>query len=126
MIPPEVIFTDQLGKYVYIADKNNTIKRVDIDTDYSTRYYTSIVKGLKDGDRVIVSSLVKLKEGLKVIPKDVTDKEGIKAILKKKCPYTKKVDNVFSNFHKKANTGNSDLPHHYSCRNSFPFRTSCI
>jgi len=81
MIPPEVIFNDQLGSYVYIVDKNSTIKRVDITTDYSSKYYVSIHDGLKDGDKLIVSALVKLKPGRKVIATDVTKTEGIRAIL---------------------------------------------
>ncbi len=83
MIPPHVIFNDQLGKYVYIADENNTIKRVDIKTGYSSQYYVSVTSGLKDGDKVIVSALVKLKSGRKVKTTDVTQTEGIKAILNK-------------------------------------------
>ncbi len=83
MIPPEVIFSDQLGKFVYIVDTNNTAKRVDIKTDYSTKYYISLNDGLKDGDRVIVSALVKLKNGRKVTATDVTATQGINAILEK-------------------------------------------
>jgi len=82
MIPPEVIFSDQLGKYVYIVDKESKIKRVDIKTSYSAKYYTGVKEGLKDGDRVIVSALMKLKTGRRVTPTDVTDAQGIKAILK--------------------------------------------
>lgn len=82
MIPPEVIFNDQLGKFVYVADENSTVKRVDIKTDYSSKYYVSVHDGLKDGDRLIVSALVKLKSGRKVSTTDVTDEEGIQAILK--------------------------------------------
>ena len=83
MIPPEVIFSDQLGKFIYIVDENSKVKRVDIETDYSTKYYVSVKKGLKDGDRVIVSALVKLKHGRKIIATDVTNEQGIKAILDK-------------------------------------------
>jgi len=83
MIPPEVIFSDQLGKYVYIADKNSQVKRVDIKTNYSSKYYVSVTDGLKDGDRVIVSALVKLKPGRKIKTTDVTETQGIKAILEK-------------------------------------------
>jgi len=83
MIPPEVIFNDQLGKYVYILDQNSTIKRADITTGYGTRYYVSIKKGLKDEDRLIVSALMKLKPGRKVIATDVTKEQGIDAILEK-------------------------------------------
>jgi hypothetical protein len=52
MIPPEIIFNDQLGKYVYIIDSNNTLQRADIKTGYATKYYVNVKKGLKDGDRV--------------------------------------------------------------------------
>jgi len=83
MIPPEVIFADQLGKYVYIVGESSQVKRVDIKTGYGQRLYVSVESGLKDGDRVIVSSLVKLKVGMKITPTDVTDSQGIKAILKK-------------------------------------------
>ena len=83
MIPPEVIFADQLGKYVYVVDENSQAARVDIKTGYSQRLYVSVESGLKDGDKVIVSSLVKIKKGTKVTPTDVTDTQGIKAILKK-------------------------------------------
>ncbi|MDQ7042334.1 MAG: efflux RND transporter periplasmic adaptor subunit [Sulfurimonas sp.] len=83
MIPPEVIFNDQLGSFVYIADENSTVKRVDITTDYSSKYYVSIHDGLKDGDKLIVSALVKLKPNRKVATTDVTDTLGIQAILKK-------------------------------------------
>jgi len=83
MIPPEVIFNDQLGAYVYVVDEKSTIKRVDIVTDYTSKYYVSVQSGLKDGDKVIVSALVKLKAGRKVTSTDVTDKQGIQAILEK-------------------------------------------
>lgn len=83
MIPPEIIFNDQLGKFVYIVDKNSTIKRVDITTGYTTKYLTSIKSGLKDGDKVIISALMKLKAGMKVIATDVTKEQGVDAILKK-------------------------------------------
>jgi len=83
MIPPEVIFNDQLGSYVYIVDENSVIKRADITTDYSSKYYVSIHSGLKDGDKLIVSALVKLKSGRKVKITDVTETQGIKAVLEK-------------------------------------------
>jgi len=83
MIPPEVIFNDQLGSYVYIVDENAAIKRADITTDYSSKYYVSVHSGLKDGDRLIVSALVKLKNGRKVEVTDVTQTQGIRAILEK-------------------------------------------
>ena len=83
MIPPEIIFNDQLGDFVYVVDRENKLQRRDIQTGYSTRYYIDVLKGLKDGDKVVVSSLMKLKNGIKVQPLDVTQSEGIDAIIKK-------------------------------------------
>ncbi len=82
MVPPEVIFADQLGKYVYIVDENNKAKRVDIETGYTSKYLTSVTKGLKDGDKLIISGLVKIKPGRVVKPKDVTQTKGAQAIIK--------------------------------------------
>ncbi len=82
MIPPEIIMNDQLGKYVYILDANSTVKRADITTGYGTKYYVAVKKGLKDGDKVIISGLMKVKPGVKVKMIDATKKEGIDAILK--------------------------------------------
>jgi len=83
MIPPEVVFADQLGTYVYIVDNENKVKRVNIEVGTSAKYYTSVANGLKDGDRVIVSALVKVRELMEVNPQDVTDTQGINAILQK-------------------------------------------
>ncbi|MEA1892967.1 MAG: efflux RND transporter periplasmic adaptor subunit [Campylobacterota bacterium] len=83
MIPPEVIFNDQLGNFVYIVDENSTIKRADITTGYSSKYYVSVDEGLQDGDRIIVSALVKLKANRKVTATDTTSTQGIKAVLEK-------------------------------------------
>lgn len=83
MLPPEVIFSDQMGDYVYVVDANNTLQRKNIHKGYSTQYYTSVSKGLQDGERVVVSALMKLKEGIAVTTTDVTQTQGIQAILKR-------------------------------------------
>ncbi len=82
MLPPEVIFSDQIGNYVYVVDANNTLQRKNIHKGYSTQYYTSVSKGLQDGERVVVSALMKLKEGIAVTTTDVSQTQGIQAILK--------------------------------------------
>ncbi len=92
MIPPYVILNDQVGKYIYVVDEHDRVKRVDIQTGYSTKYYASVTKGLKGGERVIVSSLMKIKPGNKVDATDVTDKEGIDAVLKRHNLIPKKMD----------------------------------
>ena len=83
MIPPEVIFHDQLGAYVYVVGKDSKIQRRDIKIGYESKYLVSVVQGLHDGDKLIVSALVKLKQGREVVATDVTKTEGIEAILEK-------------------------------------------
>jgi len=82
MVPPQSILEDQLGKFVYTVDTNNTARRTSIKPTLSSRYYTSISDGLKDGDRVVISGLVKVKDGRKLNPKDVTETKGILAVMR--------------------------------------------
>ena len=82
MVPPQTIFEDQLGKFVYTVDANNTARRTSVKTNLSSRYYTSIDGGLKEGDRVVISGLMKVKDGREVKVTDMTATKGITAVLK--------------------------------------------
>ncbi|WP_161629949.1 efflux RND transporter periplasmic adaptor subunit [Desulfogranum mediterraneum] len=84
IIPPEVVFDDQRGSYVYGVDDNDTVVRIDIRRGHSSRYYLTVPQGLEDNTRVIISGLAKVKEGLKVQPHDVTDTKGVLAIMRDK------------------------------------------
>ncbi|MEA3418097.1 MAG: efflux RND transporter periplasmic adaptor subunit [Campylobacterota bacterium] len=83
MIPPQAILEDQLGKYVYTVDANSTAQRTSIKPVMSSRYYTSVSKGLKNGDQVVISGLIKVQEGRKLKTEDVTDTQGVAAVMKK-------------------------------------------
>lgn len=82
MVPPQAILEDQLGKFVYTVDANNTAKRTSVTPGISSRYYTNISKGLKDNDKVVISGLVKIQDGRLLAPKDMTDTKGITAVMK--------------------------------------------
>ena len=82
MVPPQSIFEDQLGKYVYTVDANKTAQRTGVTTGMSSRYYTTIRDGLEDGDQVVISGLMKVKDGRTLDPKDVTSTKGIMAVMK--------------------------------------------
>jgi len=82
MVPPQAVLEDQLGKFVYTVDADNKAKRTGINVSLSTRYYTSISKGLNDGDRVVISGLVKIQNGRSLAMKDMTDSKGIIAVMK--------------------------------------------
>ncbi len=82
MVPPQSIFEDQLGKFVYTVDANNTARRTGVTSGLSSRYYTSIAEGLEDGDKVVISGLMKVKEGSPLTPTDVTATKGVMAVMK--------------------------------------------
>ncbi len=82
MVPPQAIFEDQLGKFVYTVDANNSAKRTGVTTNLTSRYYTSIADGLKDGDKVVISGLMKIKNGSLLNTKDMTETKGIMAVMK--------------------------------------------
>ncbi len=83
LIPPGVVQEDQQGSYVYVVDENNTAKRVNIKTGYESRYYMIVTEGLEGGEKIIISGFAKLRPGVSLDPKDVSDSKGIKATLQK-------------------------------------------
>jgi len=82
MVPPQSIFEDQLGKFVYTVDANKTAHRTGVKTGMTSRYYTTIFSGLENGDQVVISGLMKVKAGRTLDVKDVTDTKGIMAVMK--------------------------------------------
>jgi RND family efflux transporter MFP subunit len=83
MVPPQAILEDQLGKFVYTVDANNTAKRTSVKINITTRYYTGISSGLKDKDKVVISGLVKVQDGRLLAPEDMSETKGIDAVAKK-------------------------------------------
>jgi multidrug efflux system membrane fusion protein len=83
-IPPQVIFEDQRGKYVYTVGQDQTAQRVYISSILDSRFFVLLKKdgGLKDGDKIIINALLRLKPGVKVIPTDMTQTKGLDAVLK--------------------------------------------
>jgi RND family efflux transporter MFP subunit len=81
-VPPQVIFEDQRGKYLYILDKDKMAQRVYVKPVYENRFFTLIKEDqLHDGDQVIINALLRLKPGLKTEPKDVSSAKGLDAVL---------------------------------------------
>jgi len=83
MVPPQAIFEDQLGRFVYTVDKDKKAQRTGVKTNFSSRYYVSISEGLEDGQKVVINGLMKLKPGRDLNTTDVTETKGIMAVMKK-------------------------------------------
>ena len=66
MIPAKAVAQDEGGHYVYLVDKDSKVNRQDvgIGAEYEQNYV--IEKGIKPGDRVVVSGLQKVKAGTRV------------------------------------------------------------
>jgi len=70
-VHPDQISQNQLGQYVYVVDKNNTIETRQIQSSYSTNDFVIISEGLKEGDRVVVGTINGLRNGLLVEASEV-------------------------------------------------------
>lgn len=84
MIPPVAVQEDQQGSFVFVADQNQTAKRVDIKTGFESRYYLIVVDGLEGGENVLISGFARLQSGVKLAPTDVSATKGVLAELEKK------------------------------------------
>lgn len=66
VVPFDAVITEQNGaKIVYVVE-NNTAKRVEVQTGIESDFEIEILKGLKEGDQVILSPSMMLKDGMKV------------------------------------------------------------
>lgn len=82
-VPPDVIFEDQRGKFVYSVNDENKAKKIYVEPLFESRFFTLLQKdAIKDGERIIINALLRLKEDLLVKPTDVTDTKGIDAVIK--------------------------------------------
>ena len=83
MVPPVAVQEDQQGSFVFVADQNQTAKRVDIKTGFESRHYLIVVDGLKGGEQVLITGFARLQTGVKLAPTDVSGEKGVLAELEK-------------------------------------------
>ena len=82
-VPPVSVFEDQEGKFVYTVGKDGKAERTGIEIGLVTRHFIQVEKGLKEGQRVVVSGLTKIAPGrpLKVV--EASESESILAKMKR-------------------------------------------
>jgi len=81
MVSPGVVLEDQQGSFLYLVDKDNKAKRVNVKRGFESRLYLQITEGLQDGDKVIISGLQKVGVGRAINAKDVTAEKGVMAVM---------------------------------------------
>lgn len=82
MLPPNAIFEDQQGRFVYTVGEDGKVHRMSVKTGFTGRLFIVITDGLEPGMRVVVSGLAKVRDGMNAEPHDVTDTKGIAAVLR--------------------------------------------
>ncbi len=70
---PNTISHNQLGSYVLVVNENNKIETRQLEISFSNKTLSIVKNGLKDGDRVILSSITRLREGQEVQINEVSN-----------------------------------------------------
>lgn len=82
IIPQKTTFEIQDKQYVYVVDKNNTVRAQNIEVKQRLQHLYVLEKGLSPTDRIIYEGIQNLKDGDKITAKLIPMKEII-ATLKK-------------------------------------------
>jgi membrane fusion protein (multidrug efflux system) len=67
-VPRAAVLEDQQGDYVYTVDAQNKVGQARVVLGQSTPTTASVIKGLDEGQLVIVDGIQKVKPGITVIP----------------------------------------------------------
>jgi len=82
-VPPDVIFEDQRGKFIYVVSEKSTAHKKYVKPIFESRFFTLLKKGsLDDGDQVVITGLLRLRENQPLKATDMTDTKGIDAVIK--------------------------------------------
>lgn len=82
-VPPASVFEDQEGKFVYTVGKDGKAQRTGIEIGLVTRRFIEVKKGLKEGQKVVVSALTKIAPGRPLKVEESSDTVGVPAKMKK-------------------------------------------
>lgn len=72
LVPDRVIGSDQSGRYVLVANKDNVLEQRKVELGQQAGDLRVIDKGLKPDDRVVISGLMSVVPGQKIDPVDQT------------------------------------------------------
>lgn len=70
-VHPNTIGQNQIGQFVYVVNTQNKIETRQIKTQYSNADLAIVIEGLKEGDKVVVSNITKLRDGVLVNANEV-------------------------------------------------------
>lgn len=67
-VPQKAVLTSEKGKFVYVAEKNNTVSAKPIQIGEWVGANVIVTSGLNVGDKIVVDGLTKLRPGAPIIP----------------------------------------------------------
>jgi membrane fusion protein (multidrug efflux system) len=67
-VPRAAVLSDQQGSYVFVVGNDDTAEQRRVQLGQSTPTLAGIISGLKEGERVIVEGLQRVRQGAKVAP----------------------------------------------------------
>jgi membrane fusion protein, multidrug efflux system len=67
-VPRAAVLTDQQGDYVYVVGADNKIEQHRVQLGQSTTTTAAVMSGLKQGDKVVVEGLQRVRPGIVVAP----------------------------------------------------------
>lgn len=77
LVPQSAVQVNSQGKsYVYTLDEENKIKETNIDFGDEYQQYWIVRSGLKEGDRVVNSNLLKVRPSMQVTPIEESSKQA--------------------------------------------------
>lgn len=71
LVPQESAFSIQDKNYVYVVDKKNIVRATNFTTVEQTEK-DFVIEGLKEGDRIVLEGVTQLRDGMEVVPKNVS------------------------------------------------------
>lgn len=71
MVSDRAIGTDQSKKFVYVIDSNNAVVYREVKLGRTVGNKRVVLSGIKEGEKVLVNSLLKVRPGMKVKPVDI-------------------------------------------------------
>lgn len=72
VIPTEALITDKENNVKVFVVENGAVKLKNIKIGLQSDFDVEVISGLKEGDRVVLNPAATLKDGMKVLDKDVT------------------------------------------------------
>jgi RND family efflux transporter MFP subunit len=68
LVPDSAIGTEQVRKFVYVVDGENTVRQKYVTLGHLERDLRIVLKGIEADDRIIVNGLMRARPGIKVTP----------------------------------------------------------